>query len=108
MLNWLGTALADATQAGGDGSVAYVRASADEALLSSFLATTDVIEGAEPTLAMAREFGDPSLIVRALTARGTITAYDRDLAAQYFGQAVELARNLGDVTSLGQIRRWSR
>jgi predicted ATPase/class 3 adenylate cyclase/DNA-binding CsgD family transcriptional regulator len=103
-LNWLGTALAEARQASGDASVAYVRASADEALLCSFLATADVIESAERTLAMAREFGDPSLIVRALTACGTITAYDRDLAAQYFGEAVELARNLGDLSSLGQIR----
>ena len=39
---------------------------------------------------------DPALVARALTACGGIAAYNAEVAARYFAEAIELARGLGD------------
>ena len=100
-LNWLGAALADAGQAI---SAAYVRASANKAQLLSQLGRADVLDEAVRTLAVVREFGDPSLVMRTLTACGMIAANDADTARQYYTEAAGIARDLGDLPTLAQIR----
>ena len=46
------------------------------------------------------------MIARALTACGSITAYEIDVAQPYFAEASDLARELGDQWQLSQILGW--
>jgi DNA-binding CsgD family transcriptional regulator len=54
-------------------------------------------------LAIAREIGDPALLARALTACGSIAAYNPEVAGRYLAEANDLARALGDQAMLSQI-----
>lgn len=103
-LNWLGAALAEANPETGEVSAAYVRGSVNKAQLLAQLASADVLDEAERILAMAREFGDPSLVVQALNACGLISAHDGETARQYYSEAAGIARDLGDLRTLAQIR----
>ena len=80
-----------------------MRASADKALLLSFVVLTDDVDDGERTLAAARELGDPALVVRALTACGGLAMHDTEVARLYFAEAADLARDLGESWWLGQI-----
>jgi predicted ATPase/class 3 adenylate cyclase/DNA-binding CsgD family transcriptional regulator len=103
-LAWLGTALADeGTQSPGLSS-ARVRAAANRALLLSFLGTNENNDEIERIVVMARERGDESLLALALTACGMCSAYDTEAARQHFAEAAGIARGLGDLRALGQIR----
>jgi predicted ATPase/class 3 adenylate cyclase/DNA-binding CsgD family transcriptional regulator len=103
-LNWLSTALADDRSESASASAAHVRASADKALLLSFTGSTEGREEAEQILATARELGNPALVLRALTACGSLAnPYGREVAGPFFAEATELARELGDSRSLAQI-----
>jgi predicted ATPase/class 3 adenylate cyclase/DNA-binding CsgD family transcriptional regulator len=103
-LNWLGAALADGRPETAEVSEAYVRASTNKAQVLSQLASADVLDEAVRILATAREFGDPALVMQALTACGLIAANDADTARQYFTEAAGIARDLGDLWTLAQIR----
>ena len=50
--------------------------------------------------------GDPALTARALTACGSIAAYEIDVAKPYLAEASDLARELGDHWRLSQILGW--
>jgi predicted ATPase/class 3 adenylate cyclase/DNA-binding CsgD family transcriptional regulator len=101
-LNWLVAAIADADRNETDAPAARIRASVSRVVLESFRGLTVDLEGAERTLAAARELGDHALVARALTACGCRAAHDRELAVAYFGEAAGIARNIGDSWWLGQ------
>ena len=103
-LNWFDVALAGDDPQSADALAARVRASADRALLMSITGSTEGREEAERALEAARELGDPALVVRALTSCGAlINPQEREVAALFFTEAAELARELGDFRSLAQI-----
>ncbi len=81
----------------------FVRAIADKAVLDSLTASTDSRAQAHRALETARELGDPALLARVLTACGCIAILDFDLAAGYFGEAIDLVRATGDDWRLSQI-----
>ena len=54
-------------------------------------------------LALAREVGDPALLIRGLIARGVSTYYDEELAGPCFAEAAELAQGLDDPWIWSQI-----
>jgi DNA-binding CsgD family transcriptional regulator len=80
-----------------------VRALADRALLHTWVIGADSATWAEEALAMAREIGDPALLARALTACGFAATYASQAGQQYFDEAIELARPLGDKWTLAQV-----
>ncbi len=101
-LNWLGAALADADRDADDMSAARVRASVSRTVLLSFSGMLVDLEDPERTLAAAREFGDPALVARALTAWGSLADADRELGSACFAEAAAIARDIGDSWWLGQ------
>ena len=82
------------------------RALADRAVLHASRAIREKADQVQQALAIAREVGDPALLVRALIARGSIASYDVDGARPYFAEAMEIARALGDGFTLCQILAW--
>jgi predicted ATPase/class 3 adenylate cyclase/DNA-binding CsgD family transcriptional regulator len=103
-LTWLQTALADAeTQDSRVAGAVRVRAFADRAALLNLGGLSESVERAEQALAEAREFDDPTLLVRVLIARGAAALDDVDDARPYFAEAAALARDLGDSWRLSQV-----
>jgi DNA-binding CsgD family transcriptional regulator len=78
------------------------RALADKAVLDEYVGVYNVSD-AEQALVLARELDDQALLVRALTACGSATVYDVDIAGPYFAEANVLAREVGDQWRLIQI-----
>ncbi|MFI5511606.1 LuxR C-terminal-related transcriptional regulator [Mycobacterium sp. NPDC051804] len=106
-LSWFDAVLTDSVDAEGDVTPAVLaRALADKALLDAWGITTDRMDQAEKALAIARQVGDPALVVRALTACGSIAAYEFEVAQPYLAEASALARELGDRWRLSQILCW--
>jgi DNA-binding CsgD family transcriptional regulator len=103
-LAWLDTALADDAKATSSLAATQVRALADKALLDSWYGSLDIpdVGQVEAGLEIARESGDPALLIRALLARGCVVLYELD-AEPYFVEAARLARDLGDWWRLSQI-----
>ena len=79
------------------------RALADKALLDTLSGGADGLNQAQQALALARDIEDPVVLARALTACGITAAYNAELAAEYFAEAIELARELDDKWRLSQI-----
>jgi predicted ATPase/DNA-binding CsgD family transcriptional regulator/tetratricopeptide (TPR) repeat protein len=104
-LSWFDAALADDdTQHAEVAPAVRARALADSAPLGLMAGAADSLDRAEQALAIARGVDDPALLVRALAARGYVAFYfglgaDRD----YLGEAIGLARTLGDRWMLTQI-----
>ncbi len=82
------------------------RALADIAVLGAMTGDYDSMERAEQAVAIARGLDDPALLVRVLTARGSITGHTPEIAPPYFAEAIPLARALGDRRILSQILGW--
>jgi DNA-binding CsgD family transcriptional regulator len=82
------------------------RALADTAVLYLFCGAADSVDRAQQALALARDIDDPAVLARALTACGLTAAYNAELAAAYFAEAIELVRELDDRWRLGQILAW--
>nr|WP_181428507.1 LuxR family transcriptional regulator [Mycolicibacterium moriokaense] len=82
------------------------RARADRTLLHASGVGIDSTDQAEQALALAREVGEPALIARALTARGATATNRGEAPTQYFNEAIELSRTLGDRWTLSQILGW--
>jgi predicted ATPase/class 3 adenylate cyclase/DNA-binding CsgD family transcriptional regulator len=82
------------------------RALADRAVLQGSRAIREKADQVQEALAIAREVGDPALLVRALIARANVASYDVDGARPYFAEAMEIARALGDGFTLCQILAW--
>jgi predicted ATPase len=103
-LAWLDAARADRDRPRPDvAPEVRARALADKAVLSSWVDVTASLDHAQQALAIARDVDDPALLTRALTACGCITAHDPELAGPYFGEAMSLAREMGDSWRLSQI-----
>jgi predicted ATPase/DNA-binding CsgD family transcriptional regulator len=84
----------------------WTRALADSAVLHSWAVGLVTTQQAEVALANARELGDPALLARALAARGIVAANRGTPAQQYFAEAADLARAVGDRWRLSQILAW--
>ena len=82
------------------------RALADMAVLATVAGMTGGMDQAEQALAIARQIEDPAVLARALPAYGLTAAYNAELAAAYFAEAIELARELHDSWRLSQILTW--
>jgi predicted ATPase/class 3 adenylate cyclase/DNA-binding CsgD family transcriptional regulator len=79
------------------------RALADKAVLDTILGGADSLNQAQQALVLAREIEDPAVLARVLTACGLTAAYNAELAAEYFAEAIELSRELDDKWRLSQI-----
>ncbi len=102
-LAWLDAALAvDVPE---DARVARARALADKAVLLASVGIPGVDE-AEEALAIARQEDDPTLLIRALLARGSVSSFDFELARPYLNEAADLARELGNPWWLARILNW--
>jgi tetratricopeptide (TPR) repeat protein len=104
-LGWLDTALAEETADDADLRPPRCRALADKGLLLASVGVTDSM-AADQALALARELGDPELLVRALVSRGPLSAYDAEVSLPYLEEAADLARQLGDSSRLSQVLNW--
>jgi DNA-binding CsgD family transcriptional regulator/tetratricopeptide (TPR) repeat protein len=103
-LTWLEAGLANADAHNSDVAPAVrVRAIADRANLLAYAGLAGNIAEAEDALTMARELDDPALLICALVACASVTAYDAEVAKPYFAEATRVARELGDSWRLSQI-----
>jgi predicted ATPase/class 3 adenylate cyclase/DNA-binding CsgD family transcriptional regulator len=106
-LTWFNAALTDQNAHPAEVAPAVrARALADAALLDGFAGAANRTDQAEEALAIARELGDPTLLVRALTACGGIHSDNPQVARPYFAEALGLARAAGDNWRLSQILGW--
>jgi predicted ATPase/class 3 adenylate cyclase/DNA-binding CsgD family transcriptional regulator len=81
------------------------RALADCAVLAGWVRGVS-LDQAQQALTIAREVDDPALLARALAACGSTTFQNPELAGEYFAEAIDLARALGDRWRLSQILAW--
>jgi predicted ATPase/DNA-binding CsgD family transcriptional regulator len=104
-LGWFDAALADlGAQHPEVAPAVRARALADRAMLAVWVGDADSLSQAQQALAIAREVGKPSLLVRALMACGLIAALvSAELAEPYFAEAVGLARAVNDRWRLSHI-----
>ncbi|MDT5398282.1 MAG: hypothetical protein QOK33_1513 [Mycobacterium sp.] len=103
-LYWLDSVLSDVEANGLEvAPAARVRAIADKTVLVAWGGWVEFSDEAEQALTIARELGDPALLVRALMARGYITAFDAGSAQPFFAEAADIARELGDSWRLCQV-----
>jgi len=105
-LAWLEAALARTTATDADHDPDRVRALADKAGLLAYYGFADGAAVAEEALGLAREIGDPALVMRALSAHGRVFAHDSEVAGNDFLEAGRLARELNDRWRLSQVLGW--
>lgn len=105
-LVWLDAALAAETQTDADHDPDRVRALADKAGLLAYYGFAEGAAVADEALGLAREIGDPTLVVRALIAHGRVYAHDSGVAGTDFLEAGRLARELDDRWRLSQVLGW--
>jgi predicted ATPase/class 3 adenylate cyclase/DNA-binding CsgD family transcriptional regulator len=80
-----------------------IRALEAKVMLTAWTLSSDNAEEAHRALALARELGDPTLVIRGLIAVGVFTAYDPAVSRPYFAEARELAEGLDDPWIWSQI-----
>ncbi|MDT5402643.1 MAG: hypothetical protein QOK33_5874 [Mycobacterium sp.] len=106
-LTWFFAVLTDDGElADGVTPAVYAGALADKALIMSVIAAPDSLDRVEESLAIAREVGDPGLLLRALLACGSTAVFDADVARPYLEEALDLARAAGDTRRLSQVLWW--
>ncbi len=105
---WFDTMLAENDAHGNDDVAPAVlaRALADKALLEGWGIMSDRLDQAQRALSIARDVGDPALVARALSACGSIAAYEAELGQGFLDEATSIARELGDQWRLSQILGW--
>ncbi|OBK14506.1 transcriptional regulator [Mycobacterium asiaticum] len=106
LMGWFDVALGESDRHGETSPSAVSRALADKAMLHTWAVGTDGGDWAEQAVAMAREIGEPALLVRALTARAVMAASQGEAKHEYFDETIGLARSLGDKWTLGQVLGW--
>ncbi|WP_163723334.1 LuxR C-terminal-related transcriptional regulator [Mycolicibacterium psychrotolerans] len=79
------------------------RALADRGVLKMDALGVGGTDDVEQALAIARDIGDPALLMRALVARGFVAASCGEPAEAYLGEAIGLARESGERWMLAQI-----
>jgi predicted ATPase/class 3 adenylate cyclase/DNA-binding CsgD family transcriptional regulator len=103
-LSWFGAVLTDPRSCPADVTpTTYARAVADLALIMAAMGAPGDLEVPQRALAIAREGGDPGLLLRALIACGYTAAFTADVARPYLDEAAGLARESGDKWRLSQI-----
>jgi predicted ATPase/class 3 adenylate cyclase/DNA-binding CsgD family transcriptional regulator len=106
-LAWLDAVLThEVAQDAGVAAAVRARALADRAVLATVAGMPTGMDQAEQALAIARHIEDPAVLARALSACGFTAAYNAEVAAAYFAEAIELARELHDSWRLSQILTW--
>ena len=106
-LTWFYAILADEGGHSADVSPAvYARAIADKAMLRAVIAAPESLERVEQSLVIAREIGEPGLLLRTLTACGSTAVFDADVARTYLAEAIDLARATRDKWRLSQALWW--
>jgi predicted ATPase/class 3 adenylate cyclase/DNA-binding CsgD family transcriptional regulator len=105
-LAWFGAADDQTSRDAEVSRAVRVRAVVDRAFLESWAGFPGRIEVVDQALAVARELGDPALLVRALVARAIVVGFDDEAARPYFDEAADLARAIGDGWRLGQMLAW--
>ncbi|WP_206428708.1 helix-turn-helix transcriptional regulator, partial [Mycolicibacterium stellerae] len=95
-LAWLEAALGREASTSPVAPAVHARALIDRVMLVAWTVRTESLEESETALALAREVGDPALVIRGLIARGVSTYFDEEMAAACFAEAAELARGLDD------------
>jgi predicted ATPase/class 3 adenylate cyclase/DNA-binding CsgD family transcriptional regulator len=92
-------------QAGPDQVPAVVRARAlaDRGMLEMNARGIGDTDDVEQALAMARDIGDPAILIRALVARGFVAAGCGESAQAHLAEALGLARESGDRHMLAHI-----
>lgn len=104
--SWFDAVLGDQkAQSAGIARETYARALADQAFLGGWYGIPGAGEQAEQAVAIARELGDPALLLRALASRSG--CHDPAAAAPYIPEMLDLIRVLGDQWRLGQTKMWS-
>lgn len=88
-------------------SAVRARALADEAVLNVYIGD-ERLQNAQCAVEIARGLDDPALLARTLNACGFIAGarYHPDTAAEYYAEAIQLARALDDRWILSQILAW--
>jgi DNA-binding NarL/FixJ family response regulator len=79
---------------------------ADKATLAAVLSAPDSLDHVERSLVIAREIGEPGLMLRALIACGSSAVFDPVVARPYLEEAACLARATGDTWRLSQALWW--
>lgn len=90
-------------------TTAVVRVLSDRAMIDVWMGGVDLagsLAGAQKALAVARDSNDPALLVRALTACGSLLGYNAVAARPSLDEAIEIARATGDQWRLSQILYW--
>lgn len=84
------------------------RALADAAVLAAFVDAAASVDHAAQALEIAREVGDPTLVIRTLTACGLTASFSHhtEVAGQYFAEATCLAQGADDRWELSRILSW--
>lgn len=103
-LRWYDAALALADTAGTTLTPAvHARALADRTMLTVSVADPGRKDAATEALELAREIGDPGLLLKALSAWCCVSSYSAEAAEEAFSEAINLARSDGDLTALSQL-----
>ena len=102
-LAWLEAALGQTDSASAVDVAALARALMDRVMLVAWTLRAESVDDADRALALAREVGDPALLIRGLIARGVSTYFDEELAGPCFAEATELAQGLDDPWIWSQI-----
>ncbi|OBG19383.1 transcriptional regulator [Mycobacterium sp. 852002-51057_SCH5723018] len=84
-------------------SAARVRALADRAMLTAAVGDPGSEDAVAEALALAREIGEPALLLRALSAWCAASAYDPRADEESFAETINLARSQQDMTTLSQL-----
>jgi predicted ATPase/class 3 adenylate cyclase/DNA-binding CsgD family transcriptional regulator len=106
-LSWYYAALADDDPLAVDINPAVCAgAMADQAMLMSVINVPSQPNRLERLLTIARDVGEPGLLVRALIACGSSALFNVDVARPYLDEALELARAAGDRWRLSQVLWW--
>ena len=102
-LAWLESALGREASTSPVAPALHARALMDRVMLVAWTLRTESLDESERALALAREVGDPALVIRGLIARGVSTYFDEEMAAACFAEAAELAQGLDDPWIWSQI-----
>ena len=105
-LAWLDAALSVAAADQPGIRPARARALADKALVLASVGVPEGVDEADEALGIARDLADRKLLVRALMARGSVSAFDVEVSRPFLDEAADLAREPGDSWWLAQILNW--
>jgi predicted ATPase/DNA-binding CsgD family transcriptional regulator len=100
---WMKAALAEHSSGQSVSPAVLVRALSDDVMLTSWTLSAESVDEANSALTLAREINDPALVIRALIAQGTVTAFDGDLSRPFYTEAAKLAEGLDEPWLLSQI-----